>query len=352
MLAQPRLTPEMEKKNVRLMASESSSDEVATPGVPSAEALDALHRLNVNTDRQCKDECQGEMGVDPCENKYLARLRNDNTNPRGCVVREAGDKGNGAFATDPIPKGTPLGEYVGEAMLNKPTSEYGVQLGSTRVYVDGHLHGNWTRYVNHSCDPNCELRLIEYAEPDGAFVHALVLFTRREIPAGNELHFDYGNMWTQPRCRCNSPFCQDKEKSVTGGNDKDSSVGDRQGRQRGGSGPKPPPVRNNDDTWQTTKKGGEERIVPPPSRHAPRTRKDSNDAARDNDKRQAAQTRTRGAKMKWKEGAHKAGKSKALTNGTKCVMCPLTGNTPPTTKGEGTGCETPHFSRKTFALKK
>ena len=195
------------------MASGSGPDEVVTRGSPSVAAKDDLHRENVHSARQCKGECQGGAGDASCANKYLAQLRTENPNPCDCAVRDAGKKGNGVFATQHIPEGTPVGEYVGEATRKKSdTSEYVVRVGGTGVFVDGKVHGNWTRNVNHSCDPNCELHQTEYAGPGGAYVYALVLVTSRPISAGDELHFHYGNTWVRPegqRCCCCSVLCED-----------------------------------------------------------------------------------------------------------------------------------------------
>ena len=36
-----------------------------------------------------------------------------------------------------------------------------IQVKKRKFGVDGHRIGNVSRFMNHSCDPNCELRLIE-----------------------------------------------------------------------------------------------------------------------------------------------------------------------------------------------
>lgn len=48
--------------------------------------------------------------------------------------------------------------------------------------IDAAVGGNISRWINHSCDPNCET----YEEDDRIFVHAL-----RGLRPGEELFYDY-----------------------------------------------------------------------------------------------------------------------------------------------------------------
>ena len=49
-----------------------------------------------------------------------------------------------------------------------------------------HLQGNLGRFINHSCEPNCETqKWVVHGEL------AIGLFTLVDIPAGTELTFDY-----------------------------------------------------------------------------------------------------------------------------------------------------------------
>lgn len=66
-----------------------------------------------------------------------------------------------------------------------------------------HLQGNISRFINHSCEPNCETQkwLIR-----GEL--AIGLFTLKDIKAGQELTFDYNfeRYGDKPmRCYCATP---------------------------------------------------------------------------------------------------------------------------------------------------
>jgi hypothetical protein len=66
------------------------------------------------------------------------------------------------------------------------------------------------RYVNHSCEPNCEFDWYDMAEATGTLRRRRVfLFALRVIRPHEELTIDYN--WPAAAaipCRCNSPFCR------------------------------------------------------------------------------------------------------------------------------------------------
>jgi hypothetical protein len=67
--------------------------------------------------------------------------------------------------------------------------------------LDGNVPWNPARFLNHSCDPNCE------AEPDGGRVW---IVARRGIRAGEEITFNYGydlQDYREHPCRCGAADC-------------------------------------------------------------------------------------------------------------------------------------------------
>ncbi|KAI0051000.1 SET domain-containing protein [Auriscalpium vulgare] len=57
--------------------------------------------------------------------------------------------------------------------------------------VDAYHQGNWTRFVNHSCEPNLRVFNVVYDSiPEMKMPH-LAFVTLKEIPAGTELTLDY-----------------------------------------------------------------------------------------------------------------------------------------------------------------
>lgn len=116
------------------------------------------------------------------------------TRPRPFEVRKSRIHGTGAFATRTIRKGERIAEYRGEhisddeASRRYPDPDEGTahhtflfQLDDDTV-IDAAVNGNAARYINHSCDPNCEAVI----EDDRVFIEAL-----RTIRPGQELCYDY-----------------------------------------------------------------------------------------------------------------------------------------------------------------
>ena len=108
-------------------------------------------------------------------------------------VRSSRIQGRGAFALRRIRKGTRLIEYVGEHIshdeADRRYDEDGMKRHHTFLFtlnrktvIDAAVDGNEARFINHSCDPNCEA-VIE----DGH----IYIESARTIQPGEELLYDY-----------------------------------------------------------------------------------------------------------------------------------------------------------------
>jgi SET domain-containing protein len=109
-------------------------------------------------------------------------------------VRDSVIAGKGAFAIRPIKAGERIIEYVGERITHaqadlryddESMDEHHTFLFtiSSRIVIDATYDGNESRYINHSCDPNCEANI----EKGRVFISAI-----KDIAEGEELHYDYG----------------------------------------------------------------------------------------------------------------------------------------------------------------
>ena len=115
--------------------------------------------------------------------------------------------GVGGFAKADIAAGTRVIEYVGETITKteslrrcESANEYIFSLDDESD-LDGNVPWNPARFLNHSCDPNCE------AEPDGGRVW---IVARRGIRAGEEITFNYGydlQDYREHPCRCGAADC-------------------------------------------------------------------------------------------------------------------------------------------------
>ncbi|KAL8902704.1 MAG: hypothetical protein Q9171_007618 [Xanthocarpia ochracea] len=59
-----------------------------------------------------------------------------------------------------------------------------------KYVCDGMYMGSPTRFMNHSCDPNCRLFTVSYNHSDKD-LYDIAFFTLEALPAGTELTFDY-----------------------------------------------------------------------------------------------------------------------------------------------------------------
>jgi len=90
------------------------------------------------------------------------------------------------------------------------------------IVIDGYRNANEGRFVNHSCEPNCEMQKWSV---NGYY--RMGLFALRDIKAGEELSYDYNfesfNSETQQTCCCGSEKC----RGVIGGKKKFAASGER-----------------------------------------------------------------------------------------------------------------------------
>lgn len=103
-----------------------------------------------------------------------------------------------------------------------PTTPHDVESGHTFLFtlsddyvLDANYEGNVARWINHSCNPNCEA-VIEEAEGDDRRKDKIFIEAKRAIKPGEELTYNYGITLSErhtPRlkkiweCRCGSKNC-------------------------------------------------------------------------------------------------------------------------------------------------
>jgi uncharacterized protein len=134
---------------------------------------------------------------------------------RRIVVRRSSIHGKGVFATTHMPAGTRLIEYKGERISDEDSEHLYTETTHTFLFmlennevIDGSRNGNNARWINHSCEPNCEA-----SEEDGrVFIDAL-----SNLEAGDEITIDY-NLYLEARytaalkrqyaCGCGTEQCR------------------------------------------------------------------------------------------------------------------------------------------------
>ena len=135
-------------------------------------------------------------------------------------VKKSKIHGTGVFATEDIKKNTRIIEYIGkkiskkegdkrsEKLLNKNLNSkskgavYIFELNK-RYDIDGSPSYNKARYINYSCNPNCEVQIIK---------NCIWIVSIKKIKNGDELSYDYGfefdkDDYKDHVCKCGSYNC-------------------------------------------------------------------------------------------------------------------------------------------------
>ena len=135
-------------------------------------------------------------------------------------VKKSKIHGTGVFATETIPKNTEVIEYIGEKIskgIGDKRSEKQIkkslkssEIGSVYIFelnkkhdIDGNKSYNKARFINHSCNPNCEVDIIK---------NRIWISSIKKIKKGEELSYDYGyefdkDDYTDHVCKCGSKNC-------------------------------------------------------------------------------------------------------------------------------------------------
>ena len=109
------------------------------------------------------------------------------------VVRRSPIQGRGVYATRDIAEGERIIEYTGRRITAKEADALCDDESMRRhhtflfavdddVVIDATREGNDARFINHSCEPNCESVIVK----GHVYIHAV-----RDIACGEELVYDY-----------------------------------------------------------------------------------------------------------------------------------------------------------------
>lgn len=134
-------------------------------------------------------------------------------------VKRSKIAGKGCFALRKIRRGTRVVEYLGERISSEEgdrrygddTAEFPHVLlfrVDDNIVLDAAVGGNDARFINHSCDPNCE----PVVDKKRVFIEVI-----KTIQPGEELTYDYqlerGDDFDPEDekryiCRCGAPNCR------------------------------------------------------------------------------------------------------------------------------------------------
>ncbi|CAK4146285.1 unnamed protein product [Aphanomyces euteiches] len=174
-------------------------------------------------------ECIGGLRPDGKEEKYSNcpvgancgnRALQENKVPKTQIFKTLNGRGFGLKVVEPVKAGQLVIEYIGEvisegekrlrliehAEQNPGDPNYYIMQLDKNAFLDGRFKGSDSRYINHSCDPNCQLLKWDVAEHKRIAITAV-----RDIEAGEELSYDYQmetNSTDSFKCQCGAVKCR------------------------------------------------------------------------------------------------------------------------------------------------
>jgi histone-lysine N-methyltransferase SUV39H len=214
------------------LIQEEESDRfiVAYERLPSGKVVvrqDFLNRKAMIS--ECSGRCQ--CARNNCWNHVVQRGR------QICLeVFDTGERGLGLRCPQPLITGQFIDCYFGEVITQndadaresanegKPSYLFnldwlignGPHAYEDGYVIDGQKFGAATRFINHSCNPNCKIIPVSVNNLSDDRLYYLAFFAIRDIPANTELTFDYHPNWdgskkvdpNAVKCLCGEENCR------------------------------------------------------------------------------------------------------------------------------------------------
>ncbi|KAH6970518.1 hypothetical protein BKA56DRAFT_496471, partial [Ilyonectria sp. MPI-CAGE-AT-0026] len=158
------------------------------------------------------NESTCSIGTD-CTNRMITNLQPEKVY-EALEILEISYQGYGLASKVDLPGESIVIEYTGEVIVEsekqrrwaeyKDKQLYYVMSLTEGFYIDATAKGNWARFVNHSCNPNCVVkRMIVDRKP------RIALETIKAISAGDQITiaYDFDPTYNPQGCLCGEPNC-------------------------------------------------------------------------------------------------------------------------------------------------
>ncbi|HZS48537.1 MAG TPA: SET domain-containing protein-lysine N-methyltransferase [Blastocatellia bacterium] len=140
--------------------------------------------------------------------KLVRHQDHEETRQSDLSIRKSNIHGRGCFTNADITAGQLVAEFTGELISSEESArrrlgqrKYSLCAVDDNHVIDGSVGGNPTQYINHCCEPNCEV-IIRYGR--------VMIYAIRDIRSNDELTVDYQSSYHSNRklCRCGAKHCR------------------------------------------------------------------------------------------------------------------------------------------------
>jgi palmitoyltransferase ZDHHC9/14/18 len=90
------------------------------------------------------------------------------------------------FTMEDVDKDDYVIEYVGRIEYKRRENNYMMKINGINLWINGNKNGGPAQYMNHSCDPNCEL--VQWGVDS---LPRMCFFAKKNRKSGMEFTFDY-----------------------------------------------------------------------------------------------------------------------------------------------------------------
>ncbi|KAH7113527.1 hypothetical protein EDB81DRAFT_670149 [Dactylonectria macrodidyma] len=160
---------------------------------------------------ECNDRTCG-IG-DYCTNRRTAHFRQDKIHET-LEIREVENQGYGIASKCCLPSGSMVMEYIGEVITEVERMSRWQEYTDKKLfyvlsltgglYIDATRKGNWARFANHSCEPNCRIeRIVVDGEPRIIFVTVKGISPEDQIT----IPYDFDASSNPQVCKCGEKSC-------------------------------------------------------------------------------------------------------------------------------------------------
>ncbi|OJD17773.1 hypothetical protein AJ78_02182 [Emergomyces pasteurianus Ep9510] len=161
--------------------------------------------MDPHTCRECHQYQSDNVQVNRCM-CFPLLYGNPRSPPPLQIFQTTNGKNNGVVTRWDLESGTAIGEFVGYITTGIEGMDVMVAGSQERQYqiYQGQM-GNFTRFVNHSCRPNCQFQRFYWLGTER------IIMVSRGVPAGAELTVDYSkHYWEQldKKCLCGEACCR------------------------------------------------------------------------------------------------------------------------------------------------